>query len=177
MVSALEKTGRYERGVKNLDPVKAAAIQAVLAVSPTITRAELGRRVGLSKSSVAYYLRGLQADVAAATAKREEIREQRGETQAELAEMVATLATRMNDEARKLLDRSMDDLPAKTVAGKLASACAQLARASAALSGKPTTTNVHIQQLQALLMAPVDLNRLSPVARAVHGMADDAANS
>lgn len=160
-------SSRYERGIKKLDPVKVAAIQGVLAKNPSITQAELARRVGLSKAGLTYYLRGLRAELDAAAAKNTALRARQSETQVDLAEMIASLAERMRREAFELLDKRPNDLQAKGTAARLATACAQLARASGALSGRTGPANVHIAQLQALLLSPLDASKLSPAARVV----------
>ncbi len=159
---------RYERGIKRPNAVKAAALQGLLAKHPGASKSELARRLGVSRQTVAYYLRSLQADVAAAVANDEALRLRAAVRQVDVAEGVATLAEKLREHAVNLLDDRSGDLAAKSVAARLSAAYERLARLSADLSGrtKPAATNVHIEELRAVLLAPVDASRLSSAAQA-----------
>lgn len=178
MVSrALEqKPGRFERGIRNPKPEKLAALQALREQDPTITRGELGRRVGLSKAAVTYYLRHLDDALDDAKRTDPELRHQLASRQVELASGVSKLVRRTEREVYDLLDRDSKDLTARGVAARMITAYARLAQLEAQLTAPPRNaqTNIHINQLQALALAPLNRAVLSAESQAVLGRPDDA---
>jgi len=168
VVDAAKKPSRYERGVKRPNPVKTAALQALLAKSPGLSKAELARRLNVSRATIGYYLRSLNEALAVAKERDETLRVRAGAQQMDIAESVATLAEKLREHAVKLLDDRTGDLAAKSVAARLSTAYERLARLSADLSGrtKPAATSVHIEELRAVLLAPLDVSRLSSAAQA-----------
>jgi hypothetical protein len=52
---AKQRLSRYERGIAHPDPVKLAALRALIEADPTTSKAELARRTGMSRASVGYY--------------------------------------------------------------------------------------------------------------------------
>lgn len=159
---------RYARGIKRPNAVKVAALQGLLTKHPGASKSELARRLGVSRQTVSYYLRSLQDDVHAAAANDAALRVRAAAHQVDVAESVAALAEKLREQAAKLLDDGTGDLAAKSVAARLASAYERLARLSSDLSGrtKPGPTSVVIEELRAVLLAPVDMSRLSSAAQA-----------
>lgn len=168
MVDGSSQRTRYERGIRRPNPVRVATLQGLLAKNPGLSKAELARRLGVSRATIGYYLRALEEALAVAKERDEALRVRAGAHQVDIAEGVTTLAEKLRQQASRLLDASSDDLAAKSVAARLSTAYERLARLSADLSGrtKPGATNVYVEELRAVLLAPVDASRLSSAARA-----------
>ncbi len=166
--SATRTPTRYERGIRRPNAVRLAALQGVLEAQPGISKTELARRIGVSRATISYYLRALDYELQAAKERDEALRHRAAVHQIDIAASVGDLAQRLRNAAVSLLDDRGADLAAKSVAARLSTAFERLARLSTDLAGrtKTGTTNIHIDELRAVLLGPVDVARLSPAARA-----------
>ncbi len=157
--------GRYARGVRSPNPVKLAALRALLEADPTLSKAEIGRRVGLSRASVGYYLRTVSADLARA---RGAAAERRVLSHVDLVERVAGTADELREEIGKL--RAAKGTNSATVFAGYRT-LVQVERLLGELLGeiKPPTQNTYLVQVAALLDRPLDPSALSDAARVALG--------
>jgi predicted transcriptional regulator len=144
--------------VKKLDPVKRAAIEAVLRDEPTVSKSEIARRTGLSRPSVGYYLRGMRetlevaGGVAAAKA---------ADGHHELLECVGRAIAGAEAQIAKL--EAMPTGPATAGAIFKGYACvSRLARLKAEMLGSVAqpVQNIYLTRVEALLSAHVRVEAL-----------------
>jgi len=96
---------RYARGIKNPDPIKMDVLRVLLERDPSISKADLARKAGLSRAGVTYYIRSMREEMARATAKSEELRRRAAENDVDLSLLVKSLALRMGREVEGLLSK------------------------------------------------------------------------
>jgi hypothetical protein len=70
---------RYREGVRRLRPEVVGKIREVLQAEPSIPRSESARRVGLSRSSLYFYLRRMSEDTREAVARNEALKLRSGQ--------------------------------------------------------------------------------------------------
>jgi AcrR family transcriptional regulator len=131
-----------------------------------MSKADLGRKVGLSRTAVAYYLRSMTTDLAAAAAQNVEVKRRRVLNHLDLVERVASTADEAREEIAKL--RATKGVnPSVIFAGYRA--LTGIERLLAELLGdiQPPTQNTYVLQVAALLDQPVALSALSEPSRAV----------
>ncbi len=170
VVTAKPAAGRYTRGIKQPNAVRLSAVSALLTAEPTISKAELARRTGLSRTSVAYYLRHIAVEVAAAAEKQTEVRERAVETHLDLLDRVARSADDVRAEVARFRSRSPDPALAQAFfAGH--STLNAIHRTLGELLGEiaPPTTNLYLARIDALLATPVDPSSLPAHMRATVG--------
>jgi AcrR family transcriptional regulator len=163
---------RYARGIANPDPVKLAALRALLESDPTLGKADVARRVGLSRASVGYYVRSIAADVARA---REEAATRRVLSHVDLVERVAGVASDVREEIARVR-RSGGKNASALFAGFRTLLAAE--RLLAELVGEiaPPAQNTYVLQVAAMLDRPVAASALSTTARTALGMVQNGAS-
>jgi hypothetical protein len=160
---AQAKPSRYERGIANPDPVKLAALRALIEADPSTSKAELSRRLGISRASVGYYVRAIAAEVA--QAKGEAV-SRRALSHIDLVQRVAATADEVRDEIARV--RASKANPTAIFAGYRT--LVQVERLLAELLGEvQPAANVYLQRVEVLLSTPVDAGTLSPALRAALG--------
>jgi DNA-binding Lrp family transcriptional regulator len=167
LAAAVDTTaGRYARGVQRLNPALVERLQAELRAEPTISKAELARRVQASRATVGYYLRRLQDDVHDAATRNGAVRERAALSQLDLVQRVAEAADEVRAEIGKLRAApGGTSNPSVTFRGY--GVLTQLLRLLAELVGEiAPVQNTYVLQVQALLQRPVAVAELSPTARA-----------
>jgi len=117
------RQGRYARGVQKLNPDLVEKITKILDEDPAISKSELARRVGCSRATLGYYLRGMGQQVEEAGARRAEIAERRALTYFGLLEKVSETAGQIED-----VISGLRKWPAPVVAGHLVRAFSTLQR-------------------------------------------------
>lgn len=166
---------RYQRGIRTLNPDLVTRLREELVHDPHVSKAELARRLGVSRQTVVLYLKAMPRALDEAERHSTEIKTRRALTQLDLI-----------DDIRD----AVDDV--RGVIGELRENPAQPGHASAVFRGyavaerlwrllgemigevSPPTQNVYIDKVQALLTQPVDVAGLSPTARTAIGNGSDA---
>jgi transcriptional regulator with XRE-family HTH domain len=170
-----EGNNRYLRGIKRPSPELMARIECELARDPAMSKSELARRVGVSRQTVAYYLRALPEHAGLVAAANKDV--------------ATTIATAH----RNLIERALkatDDVEAEIGRLRALPTSAQtsavtfrgfgtlerLLRLLAELT-KPAETpqqNLYLNQISVLLNQPVAPESLSHAAQAALSGEDDA---
>lgn len=153
------RPSRYERGVAHPDPVKLAALRALIEADPTLSKTELAKRAGVSRATVGYYLRTIAEDVAQA---KDEAASRRALSHVDLVRRVAATADEVREEIARV--RASKAAPTAVFAGYRT--LVQVERLLAELLGDvQPAANVYLQRVEVLLSTPVDANALSPSLR------------
>lgn len=162
-----EPAGRYDRGVKRLDPELVDRIQVALTEDPTLSKSELARRVGCSRATLGYYLRALPEQLKQTADRHEEVKTRRAATHLDLIERVGQAADEVREEIAKL--RGLPPSPPTSSATfRGYGVLGNLYRLLGELLGEvsPPTTNLYLTKVDALLSSPIDPSQLSPSLRA-----------
>jgi len=165
--AARKTSGRYARGVKNLDPALVDRIRAALTADPSIAKAELARQIGVSRSTLSYYLRALPEQVQAVAARKEEVQNSLANSHLELLTKVSAAGEQIEQVIAEL--RTLPTTPATASAVFRGYAVLErYHRLSGELLGEiaPPTTNVYLMKVEAMLSAQVNPASLSPELRA-----------
>lgn len=152
---------RYDRGVKNPDPVLSERIAAIMRAEPTVSRSELARRVGVTRQTVGYYLRALTAELADVAAVSEGVRTRRATNQLELVEHVGRAAAKIEAEIETLSTLPIGERRA-TAMFRGYGTLATYQRLIGELLGEisPATTNVYMTRVEQLLTIELPDDRL-----------------
>lgn len=158
---------RYERGVRSLRPDVVDSIRAALTADPAVTKSELARRVGVSRATLGYYLRGMGENAESVAKRRDDHGERIAASHAELVERVALSVEEVRGEIRKLQAFPTSPTSASAVFRGYGT-LERLFRLLGELLGQvsPPTTNVYLQKVEVLLSSPVGADSLSPMLRA-----------
>lgn len=170
MQPSAQHGARYERGVKHLRPDVADRIREALRADPTISKAALALRVGVTRQTVIYYLRAMGDEVDRAAAEQATVRARRVESHLDLVAEVGDAITAIRAQIGKLGDAT-DGRTAGAIFRGYATLERYL-RLQGELLGEvaPPTQNTYLVRVEALLSAEVDPSRLSPaIRRAVAG--------
>ncbi len=175
MTSAPPASTKYQRGVQHLRPELLKRIKREMEKDPTLTKAALARRLGVSRQTVHSYLRGLPHAAAEATARAEETRTTVvTTTHVDLISAVSRAVEDVQEEIAKL--RACPTSPgASGVIFRGFATLERLWRLLGELLGQvsPPEQHVYVTMVNNLLNQQLDPGRLSPSARELPGIGAD----
>ncbi|MBI5500851.1 MAG: winged helix-turn-helix transcriptional regulator [Deltaproteobacteria bacterium] len=138
----------------------------MLAADPGVSKSELARRVGVSRTTLAYYLRSMPIEVQAAQGATAETRRKVALDHFDLLDRIAAAA----DDVREVIADLRKQPTTPATAGAIFAGhrtAERLWRLLGELLGQvaPPTTNIYLTRVEALLSGPVDRASLSPTLR------------
>jgi predicted transcriptional regulator len=149
---------RYHRGVRNLRPELVEGIRLALSKEPGISKAEVARRLGVSRATVGYYLRAMKDVVAdTRTAARDTVVRNQLELVARVSESVDALESDL---------QRVRQLPFGTSSAQVLfrgyATLVTYHRLLGELLGQvsPPTTNLYLVKVEQLLRAEISPARL-----------------
>ena len=156
VASARASSGRWARGIKKPNEVKLDALRLVLERNPDLSKADMCRRVGVSRATLAYYLRVIRDDVQAAATKMQAVTDTRVVTHLDLVKRLSQAAEQVWRDIEHVRATS-GTIPSAVFNGYRA--LVQVERLLAELLGQlhPPTQNVYLQKIDVLLNSPASI--------------------